>query len=467
MNTPHTLSRRMVLRGLGTAMALPFLESAFPTRLFGASTASTLVKAAAGPRRLAWIYVPNGIDMQTWTPKSLGADYELSPTLSTLAAYRDRMTVISGLVCEKANPNGDGPGDHARAQAAYLTGVQPQKTEGANLHTGISADQMAAQKIGHLTKFSSLELGMEEGAQVGRCDSGYSCAYIHNLSWRNDKTPMVKDCDPQSVFDRLFANGDPHETAEARARRENDRKSILDFVIDDASSLQKNRLASTDKQKLDEYLTAVRDIEVRIQRLAEAAPVKIPDGAVRPDAFDRKSVRAVGVSTSSSVYPEHVKLMLDMMVLAFQADLTRVITLPFADEQSNQSYPWAGAGNAAHHGTSHHMNNPEKMALLAKINVYHLQQVAYLLEKLDAIKEGNGSILDNSLIAYGSGNSDGNRHNHDNLPTILLGKGGGSITPGRHIRSEVPINNLWLSMLDRVGVQADRLGDSSGKLSLT
>jgi len=472
MNT-HTdlmrtnLSRRMVLRGLGTALALPFLESMIPTRLFGATTSDIVSKAAAGPRRLAWLYVPNGCDMQTWTPKTLGSDYELSPTLSTLSAYKDRMLVVSGLVCDKANPNGDGPGDHARAQAAYLTGVQPNKTEGANIHNGISADQAAAERVGHLTKLPSLEIGMEEGTQSGRCDSGYSCAYIHNLSWRNANTPMAKECDPQAVFDRLFSNGDPRETAEQRARRDNDRKSILDFVMDDAQSVQKNRLASTDKEKLDEYLTSVREIELRIQRMATEAPVKIPTGAVRPDAFDRSSVKKVGVSTSSSVYPEHIKLMLDMMVLAFQADLTRVITMPFADEQSNQSYPWADA-NVPHHGTSHHMGDPAKQAMLAKINVFHLQQVAYLLGKLDAIKEGNGSILDNSLISYGSGNSDGNRHNHDDLPLILLGKAGGTINTGRHINADgVPINNLWLSMLDHSGAPDDKLGDSTGKLSLT
>jgi hypothetical protein len=468
MNTITTsLSRRMVLRGLGTALALPFLESMVPTRLFGASTTDIVAKAAAGPRRLAWLYVPNGIDMQTWTPAAFGADYELSPTLSTLAAYRDRMLVISGLVCDKANPNGDGPGDHARAQAAYLTGVQPNKTEGANLKAGLSADQAAAERVGHLTKFASLELGMEEGQQSGRCDSGYSCAYIHNLSWRNENTPMVKECDPQAVFDRLFSNGDPRETAEARVRRENDRKSILDFVLDDASAVQKNRLAATDKQKLDEYLTSVREIEVRLQRMATEAPQQLPEGAVRPEAFDRSSVRPVGVSTSSTLYDDHIKLMIDMMVLAFQADLTRVITLPFADEQSNQSYPWAGA-NVPHHGTSHHMGDPAKQAMLAKINVYHLQKVAYLLDKLDKIKEGNGSVLDNSLIAYGSGNSDGNRHNHDDLPLILLGKAGGTINTGRHIEAkDMPINNLWLSMLDHAGASDDKLGDSTGKLPLT
>jgi len=467
MNTKTTLSRRMILRGLGTTLALPFLESMIPSRLFGASTTDIVAKAAAGPRRLAWLYVPNGIDMQTWTPADYGANYTLSPTLSTLADYRDRMTVITGLVCDKANPNGDGPGDHARAQAAYLTGVQPNKTEGANLRAGISADQAAADRIGHLTKFPSLELGMEEGKQIGRCDSGYSCAYIHNLSWRNEKTPMVKDCDPQSVFDRLFSNGDPRETAEARARRENDRKSILDFVMADANAVQKNRLASTDREKLDEYLTSVREIEQRMQRMATEAPPKLPAGAVRPEAFDRSTVHNVGVSSSSSIYDDHINLMIDMTVLAFQADLTRVITLPFADEQSNQSYPWAGA-NAPHHGTSHHMGDPAKQALLAKINVYHLQKVKYLLGKLDAIKEGNGSVLDNSLIAYGSGNSDGNRHNHDDLPLILLGKAGGTINTGRHIKADnVPINNLWLSMLDHAGASDDKLGDSTGKLPLT
>jgi hypothetical protein len=467
MNIHTNLSRRMVLRGLGTALALPFLESMVPTRLFGAATTDVVAKVAAGPRRLAWLYVPNGIDMQTWTPADLGANYTMSPTLNTLAAYRDRMLVVSGLVCDKANPNGDGPGDHARAQAAYLTGVQPNKTEGANLHAGISADQAAAERIGHLTKFPSIELGMEEGKQIGRCDSGYSCAYIHNLSWRNEKTPMVKDCDPQSVFDRLFSNGDPNETAEARARREGDRKSILDFVLADASAVQKNRLAYTDKQKLDEYLTSVREIELRMQRMATEAPQKLPEGAVRPEAFDRSSVRNVGVSSSSTSYDEHINLMLDMMVLAFQADLTRVITMPFADEQSNQSYPWAGA-NVPHHGTSHHMGDPAKQAMLAKINVYHLQKVAYLLQKLDNIKEGNGSVLDNCLISYGSGNSDGNRHNHDDLPLILLGKAGGTINTGRHIEAkDTPINNLWLSMLDHAGASDDKLGDSTGKLALT
>jgi hypothetical protein len=450
-----------MLRGMGTVLALPLLESMMPAaRLFAAAAAPE-----PGPRRLAWIYVPNGCDMETWTPAKFGADYELSPTLNTLAAYRDRMLVVSGLVCDKANPNGDGPGDHARANAAYLTGVQPQKTGGANIHLGKSADQAAAEQIGHLTKFASLEIGVEDGRKAAS-DSGYSLAYSHNLSWRNETTPMTKDTDPQSVFDRLFSNGNPRETAEMKARRERDQTSVLDFVLQDANSFQ-NKLSAADRNKMDEYLTSVREIELRIQRAASAPPTPPPAGAVRPAAYDSSTERKVGISSSSTDYDHHAKLMIDMMVLAFQADLTRVITLPFADEGSNQTYPWANA-DVPHHGTSHHQNDPAKKAMLAKINAYHLSLFNYMLGKLDGIKEGNGSILDNSLIAYGSGNSDGQRHNHDNLPLILLGKGGGTIKTARHLDATgTPINNLWLSMLDHAGASDNKLGDSTGRLTLT
>lgn len=459
------LSRRTMLRGLGTAIALPVLDSMIPTRLLGAE-AKAAAKAVAAPKRVAWMYVPNGIDMQNWTPAAVGSSYELTPTLLPLAPFKDKFSVVSGLVCDKANPNGDGPGDHARAMSAYLTGTQPRKTEGANLKLGRSADQAAADKIGHLTRFRSLEFGIEEGQQIGRCDSGYSCAYSHTISWRSDTTPVVKECDPRAVFDRLFTNGNPAETAESRARREGNRKSILDFVLGDAQRLQKN-LTYTDRQKMDEYLTSVREIEVRIAKNAQEA-TPIPAGAVRPSDFEHSAgVRKVGGATSKDNYVTHLPLMLDLLVLAFQTDSTRVVTFPFADEQSNQSYPWAGAG-VPHHGTSHHQGDAAKQAMLAKINRYHVEQLVYLLRKLDAIKESNGgSILDNSLIAYGCGNSDGNRHNHDNLPTLLLGKGGGTVTGGRHVRYEdTPITNLWLSMMDRVGAPLERLGDSTGRLVL-
>jgi hypothetical protein len=459
------MSRRTLLRGLGTALALPVLDSMIPTRLLGVE-AKTAAKVAAVPRRVAWIYVPNGINMDQWTPADVGSAYQLTPTLQPLAEFRDKFSVVSGLVCDKANPNGDGPGDHARAMSAYLTGAQPRKTEGANIHLGLSADQAAADKIGHLTKFPSLELGIEEGKQIGRCDSGYSCAYSHTVSWRSDTTPVVKDCDPQSVFDRLFSNGDPRESAESRARRQNDRKSVLDFVLDDASNVQK-RLDATDRQKLDEYLTSVREIEVRLTKAALEPAAAPPEGAVRPEFDSHTGTRPNGGATTSDKYAVHVPLMIDMMVLAFQADLTRVITLPFADEGSNQTYPWEGA-NVPHHGTSHHMGDPAKLAMLAKINTFHIKQVAYLMKKLDSIKEANGStVLDNVLISYGSGNSDGNRHNHDNLPLLLIGKGGNTVASGRHVRFDgTPVNNLWLSMLDRVGAPLDRLGDSTGRVAL-
>jgi hypothetical protein len=457
------ISRRTVLKGLGTAIALPCLEAMLPNMGFGAISAPTI----AGPKRLAWLYIPNGVDMSSWKPTTVGAGYDLTPTLQPLAPFKDKFNIISGLACTKANPNGDGPGDHARAQCAYLTGVQPRKSEGANIHLGISADQAAADKIGYLTRFPSLELGMEEGSQAGRCDSGYSCAYLHNLSWRNETTPMVKDCIPQSVFDRMFANGDPNESAEARAKQQERKKSVLDFALSDAKTLQ-SKLGTTDKRKVDEYLSSIREIEVRLTKVSQEPEIKPPEGTTRPEAFDlHGGTKKVGVSTSSINYDKHLPLMIDMMIVAFQADLTRVITLPFADEESNQSYPWADAP-VPHHGTSHHMGDPAKIALLAKINLYHMKHVAYLLQKLDSIKEGNGSVLDNSLIAYGSGNSDGQRHNHDNLPLLLFGKGGGSVRTGRHIQVDAltPINNLWLSMLEHVGVQRASLGDSTGRISL-
>ncbi|HVZ64104.1 MAG TPA: DUF1552 domain-containing protein [Opitutaceae bacterium] len=453
------MSRRTMLRGLGTAIALPVLDAMIPGRLAGAE-AKAAVKAIA-PRRLAWLYVPNGIDMQNWTPAAVGSSYELKPILQPVAEFRDRFTLISGLVCDKANPHGDGGGDHGRASASYLTGAQARKTEGANLKCGLSADQAAANKIGHLTKFPSLELGVEDGKQTGRCDNGYSCAYYHTISWRSETTPVVKDCDPRSVFDRLFSNGDPRESAESRARRENDHKSILDFVLDDAGGFEK-KLTYADRQKMDEYLTSVREIEVRLEKASLEPAAPPPAGAVRPDLDVHATTR-----DGTDKYAACLPLMIDMLVLAFQTDRTRIVTLPFADEKSNQTYPWAGA-NVPHHSTSHHMGDAAKKALIAKINTYHVEQLAYLLKKLDAIKEANGaSILDNSLISYGSNISDGDRHNHDDLPQLLIGRGGGTVSPGRHLRcDDVPLNNLWLSMLDRVGAPLDRLGDSTGRIAL-
>ena len=448
-----SIPRRTLLRGLGAGLALPLLDSMIPALSRAATTAS--------PTRAAFLYVPNGIIMNEWmpTPAPLAAGSSVPlptdfPRISkALQPFRDDILMFSGLTHNGSRALGDGPGDHGRAGANYLTGVHPKKTNGRDLQTGISVDQIAARRLDGKTRFASLELGCEEGVQGGSCDNGYSCAYSHSLSWRGEATPVVKDCNPQSVFDRLFANGDPGETAEARARRENDRKSVLDFILGDANSLSRT-LGSADRQKMDEYLTSVREVELRLTGTqVEVAP---PEGAERP-----------GVTTKATLYPDRAKLMLDMSVLAFQADLTRVLTFPFADEGSDQTYPWADA-NVRHHTTSHHMRDPEKIALLAKINVFHMELFAYFLKKLDAIKEGNGSILDNSLITYGCANGDGQRHNHDNLPVILLGKGGGTIAGGQHlVYDSQPINNLWLSLMDRVGVNTPNLGDSTGRLALS
>lgn len=454
MNTT-TLSRRSLLKGLGTAITLPFLESLLPSKLAGDTLRGAAQKIVpVVPRRVAWFYVPNGIHMPAWTPEKSGRDFEITPTLKPLSQLKDKMTIITGLVDDKANAHGDGGGDHARAQASYLTGAQPFKTGGANIHAGISADQAGAAKIGHLTKLPSLEIGIEGGAAAGSCDSGYSCAYSHNISWRGPTNPATKDINPQSVFDRMFSDSNPNESNEARLKRIADKKSVLDFVTNSANNISKG-LSSTDKDKLDQYLTSVREIEIRLAKTALNPKEDLPPGVIRPD------------KAAPREYPDHAKLMMDLMVLAFQSDLTRIITFPLADEGSSRNYPWSGA-DVPHHPTSHHMGDPVKQGYLQQINTFHIGLFAYLCNKLDSIKEANNlSILDNSLLAYGCGNSDGNRHNHDNLPFIMMGKGGGKVTAGNHlVVDNVAITNVWLSMLDNIGAGVPSLGDSTGRLSL-
>jgi hypothetical protein len=388
--------------------------------------------------------------MQNWTPAAMGSSYDLTPTLMPLAPFKDKFSVVSGLVCDKANPNGDGPGDHARAMSAYLTGTQPRKTEGANLKLGRSADQAAADKIGHLTRFRSLEFGIEEGQQVGRCDSGYSCAYSHTISWRSDTTPLVKDCSPKSIFDRMFANGDPLESAEMRARREANRKSILDYVLEDTHRLE-GRLGSEDRRKLDEYLTAVRDLERRIERAAKFPTPAAPDGAHAPEMFE--------------TYEQHMQLMYEVLALAFQTDSTRIGTFIVAHDGSNRPYPTIGIRDG-HHDLSHHRDDEEKKKKLAQINRYHVTQFARFLDRLKSIKEGDGTLLDNCTIQYGSALSNGNAHSPENLPILLAGGGGGALSTGRHLRvdEKTPMTNLYRSMLDNVGVHTEKIGDSTGKL---
>ncbi len=446
MSSTTQISRRAVLRGLGTAMALPWLEAMAPAASIAKGRA---VKSAA--KRMAFFYVPNGINMDDWTPKDVGTNFALPEILQVLEPYKNEMLVISGLAQDGAFAHGDGGGDHARSLACFLTGRHPLKTDGANIRAGVSVDQVAAQQVGHLTRLPSLELGCDRGAQSGNCDSGYSCAYSSNISWRSESTPMAKEVNPRLVFDRLFSNNNPNETPASRAKRDRYRKSILDFVAEDAESL-KRRLGQNDRRKLDEYMTAVRELEVRISRSSEISLVD-SSGFPKPQGVPQD-------------YKEHIRLMFDLLVVAFQGDVTRIATFMYANEGSNKSYAFIGVGEG-HHDLSHHGGNGEKKEKIKRINKFHIEQFAAFLAKMKATREGDGTLLDHSMILYGSGISDGNSHSHKDLPIALFGKGGGSLPTGRHVRldSQTPLNNLFLSMLDRIGAPVDQLGDSTGRLA--
>ena len=443
--TFEPISRRTLLRGLGTVVALPMLEAMLPLNVL-AQTASK----AARPNRMAFIFVPNGVNMALWTPATEGA-LQLTPTLEPLRKVQSKVSVLTGLAQHNAFALGDGGGDHARSAATWLTGCHPKKTDGADIKAGISADQLAAMRVGKRTPFESLELGCERGAMAGNCDSGYSCAYSSSISWRGESTPNAHEVDPRAVFERLFGNNDPNESEESRVRRQGFKRSILDFVLEDANRLKK-QLGAKDQTKLDEYFTGVREIEDRLARVA----------AINSDAGSAQK-KPTGVPGELG---EHVRLMCDMMTLAFQADLTRIATFMICNDGSNRSYKDIGVPEG-HHDMSHHGGDKYKLDQVAKINKFHVQQVAYFLEKLDSIHEGEGTLLDNSMILYGAGISDGDRHNHDDLPLLLAGGGAGTIKQGRHLRFEhdTPMNNLFLSMLDRMGVHAETIGDSSGRLN--
>lgn len=439
------LSRRTMLKGLGAAVALPWLDV----------MASAAPAVAKSPLRAAFLYVPNGIHMQDWTPKGEGLLTDLPATLEPLQALKGDINVFSGLALDKAKANGDGPGDHARAQAAFLTGRQARKTNGSDIRAGQSADQWIAGHVGDHTKFSSLELGIEGGRQSGNCDSGYSCAYQTNFSWRDDNSPNAKETDPRQVFDRLFGAGGGKDKDETRAKRDQYNKSILDFVNDEAKSLT-TTLGAADQRKMDEYLTAVREIELRIQRSRE---VKAGTPAFKPGI-----PAPTGIPKDAQ---EHMRLMCDLLVLAFQADLTRVVTLPFANDGSNRAYPTIGVSDG-HHETSHHQNDAKKHEKLKKINKFHVEQFAYLLTKLKAVQEGGKTLLDQSLIVYGSGIGDGNRHNHDDLPILMAGHGGGKVKGGRHLKftKDTPLMNLYLAMFQTMGCPTKTFGDSTGVLPI-
>ncbi len=425
-------------------MSLPMLEAMLPLTALAQSAAKHRIN------RMAFLFVPNGMHMKDWTPATDGA-FELPWIMEPLKNVKSSLTVMTGLTQHNAFDLGDGGGDHARSSAAWLTGCHPKKTDGADIKNGISVDQLAAQHIGNRTALPTLELGCERGAQAGNCDSGYSCAYSSSISWRAETTPVAHETSPRAVFERLFGNGDPNETAESRAKRLRYKHSILDFVSDDAKAL-KSKLGSRDQVKLTEYIDGVREIEQRLEWMEKSRSKSNISAASEPSA-------------NITDYGEQLHLLSDMMVLAFQSDQTRIATFMFANDGSNRSYKNIGVPEG-HHEVSHHGMDPVKLDKIKHINRFHVENLAYLLEKMKSIQEPDGTLLDNSMIVYGAGISDGDRHNHDNLPTLMAGGGAGTIKSGRHIRypNQTPMTNLFLSMLDRMGVPAEHIGDSTGKL---
>jgi hypothetical protein len=436
------LPRRTFLRGMGAVIALPMLDAMTPAFAMPARAGKT-------PVRLAFTYVPNGITMADWTPQGEGTGFELTRILKPLERFRDDTVVLSGLGHRNGNALGDGPGDHARAAASYLTGVHPRKTAGADIENGISVDQIAAQHLADQTRLPSLELGCDDSRTVGNCDSGYSCAYTNSLAWRGPATPMPPETNPRLVFERLFGDVDTSVPADVRARRLMHRRSILDLVGERTTRLVGD-LGPSDRRKLDEYLTSIREIELRIER-AEQDLTGITPTIDKP----------TGIPVQ---YADYVNLMFDLQLVAFQTDLTRVITLMMGREGSLRTYPEIGVPDP-HHPLTHHRGNPEWIERVTKINSLHMELFAGFVGKLKATPDGDGSLLDHSMIVYGSGLSDGNRHTHVDLPVLLVGRGG-NLRLGSHIvyPQDTPMTNLYLTLLDRMGVQAEKVGDSTGQI---
>ena len=444
--TKKFIPRRTFVRGIGATLALPLLDAMVPA-------AAAMRYTAAKPKaRMAFVFVPNGIIMDKWTPAAEGAAFELTSILEPLAPFRDRLLVLSGLDHNTAHAlEGEGAGDHARSSSTFLTGVHPKKTEGRDIQAGISVDQIAAKELGKHTQLASLELALESTEVVGTCDNGYSCAYTNTLSWRTPKTPMPMENHPRAVFERLFGDSDSTDPGERLARIQEDR-SILDLVSQEVARLLKG-LGATDRTKLTEYLDAIRDVERRIRMAEGQSSQELP-------ALDRPA----GVPATIE---EHTKLMFDLQVLAYQADLTRVITFMMGRETSMQVYRDIGIANP-YHQLSHHQNDPEKIAKVLQIDIFHTKMFAYFLEKLRSTPDGDGSLLDHSMIVYGAGLSDGNLHLHTDLPILLAGGGAGQIKGDRHLRypKGTPMTNLFLTMLDMMGLPMENFGDSTGKLEL-
>jgi hypothetical protein len=443
MISKKALARRTFLRGMGVTLALPFVDAMVPAF-------SVLAQTAGKPaQRMGFFYVPNGIQLVNFLPKTDGRDFEMTPILSPLTPFRDQLTIVSGLANKQADPLDLGTGSHTRSQATWLSGSRPKRTEGADIELGTTLDQFAAKQLGADTPLGSLEIGLEPNFITGNCEGGYSCAYINTFSWRSATSPMPMETNPQAVFERLFGDGG---SAAGRAAQRRKDKSILDEVSGDLKRLQ-GSLGPGDRTIVDEYVEAVREVEQRLQRIEKRAETSPTAGVDAP----------VGVPDS---FEEHANLMFDLQLLAYQADLTRVVTFQIGRELSARSYPNIGI-EEAHHDISHHQNNPERMAKNTKINTFHMELFARFLARMRATPDGDGSLLDHSMLMYGAGMGDGNVHSAHNLPIVLLGGGCGRLSGGRHLKAplDTPLMNLGLSLLDKVGVELEAIGDSTGRLS--
>lgn len=435
---------------MGVGVALPLFGSLRPARLLAESDAKLATTSTGAPLRTAFIYFPNGAIPSAWWPTGEGIEFKLGRTLAPLEPFRRDVQVLGGLDHKNADPGPDGAGDHARGGGTFLTAIRLRKSA-TDIRAGVSIDQVLAKEFGHLTRFPSLELSCEAAPRTGNCDSGYSCAYQYNLAWSSPTTPKVPESNPRLVFERIFGAGKPGERQANQERRRQEDRSILDFVLDDARAMQQ-RLDGQDKQKLEQYLTSVREIETRIRKSQQLGAAKDP-GVETP----------VGIPSD---YTEHLQLMCDLLVLAFQTDSTRVATMLLAHDGSNRSFDHIGISEG-HHDLTHHQNRKDWIDKVADIDLWYAKQFAKLLEKLKSVKDGDGtSLLHNSMIVFGSGNADANRHTHSNLPMLLAGAGGGILQPGRFVKhGSKPASNLFLGLARAAGLsKIDRFGDSTAPL---
>ena len=464
----RSFSRRNFLRGVGAVIALPALESFMP-RLSAAEVAEAsaigAVTPTGAPLRLAFFQFANGTYPAKWWPTGEGKDFQLNETMEALNPIKDKIQVIGGLGLEPATAGPDGAGDHGRAGGSFLTGVRVKKTQGADFRNGVSVDQIIAQQVGHVTPFKSLEISCDTLRTAGDCDSGYACVYQHNMAWASPTSPVAPEVNPRLVFERLFGSGSPAERKQNLVMRQRQQRSILDYVANEGRGIARDLaaaggpdrrsgdLSSRDRQKLDQYLTSVREIEQRIERAEKSTASHASPGIDTPD----------GIPES---FTEYVRLQMDMLHLAFETDNTRVATFLLAGDGSNRSFDEIGIPDG-HHYCTHHGNKPDLVAKTCVIDKWYCSQFGYFLEKLEKTKDVDGkSILDNSMVVYGCGNGDGNRHTHANLPIILAGRGGGALTSGRYVQHKpANLTNLYLSLLDRMGAKGvERFGDSTGRL---